>query len=306
MMKYDFIAIDFETANRDRSSACALGIVVVKNLAIIEKKSWLIRPKELYFDPWNVAIHGIDEDDVINEPEFNELWDTFRRYLEGNIIVAHNASFDISVLRHVLDEYDIPYPSLSYLCTMNIARKAWPGLINYRLDTVAEFLNINFNHHDPCEDAVACTKILQNAIYNYSPKNLDELAAKLKVKPGKLYCGGYKPCSIATYKNKCNPNNIIATTDSFDPSHPFYDKKIVFTGTLKTMTRKDAMQKVINVGGVVGNTVTTNTNYLVVGEQDYEKLRGKNISNKMKQAIKFIEQGAGIEVITEDNFLKML
>lgn len=308
MMGYDFVAIDFETANGDRSSACALGVVVVKNLEIVEKKSWLIRPKELYFDPWNIAIHGIDEEDIINEPEFNELWDTFRNYLEGNIIVAHNASFDISVLRHVLDKYDIPYPSFSYLCTMNIARKTWPGLINYRLDTVAEYLDIKFNHHNPREDAVACAKIIQNSVYCFNAKSLDELIANLEVKPGKLFCRGYKPCSIAkpstsnTYKLK----SISSTTNNFDPNHSFYGKKVIFTGTLHTMVRKDAMQKVVNVGGLIGNTVATDTNYLVVGEQDYRRLRGKNMSNKMKQAIKLIKEGQEIEIITEDDFLRLL
>src|SRR5258708_29940155 len=107
----EFVAIDFETANEMRCSPCAFAAAIVSNGELIAKHSWLIRPKELRFDPYNTWIHGITEDDVADAPEFNELWDeTFRPILEcGSVVIAHNASFDMSVLRHTLLEYGIPF-----------------------------------------------------------------------------------------------------------------------------------------------------------------------------------------------------
>lgn len=124
----DFVSIDFETANNKRSSACSLGLVDVKSGEIIQKKSWLIRPEPLYFDSWNTKIHGIAEDYVKNKPTFQYYWEDIKEYLDGKTVVAHNASFDMSVLRNVLDLYNIEYPEFKYLCTYKIAMKTCSSL----------------------------------------------------------------------------------------------------------------------------------------------------------------------------------
>ena len=105
-------------ANASRSSACSIGITVFKDNKPVEEKYWLIRPEPLYFTPINISVHGIREADVINEKTFAELWPDIQPYLEGNLVVAHNASFDFSVLRNTLDLYGIDYPELKYACTM--------------------------------------------------------------------------------------------------------------------------------------------------------------------------------------------
>ncbi len=192
-MKYT--VIDFETANSKRSSACALGIVVVENGQIIDKIAYLIKPSDMYFEGMNIGIHGIYPEDVINEPTFDILYETvFRKYLENQLVVAHNASFDMSVLRACLKEYDIPFPSLDYLCTVKIARKLWPDLQKHSLDVVSNFLNFNFKHHDAYDDARACANIMITGCYEQN-KSPYELAQLLNIKVGKLFLNGYKPCS---------------------------------------------------------------------------------------------------------------
>ena len=158
----DFVSIDFETANEARSSPCSIGLVTVRDGRVVDKTSMLIRPKELYFNPFNVSIHGITEDDVRDQPEFPDVWEGpkgIRNRLENQFVVAHNAGFDMSVLRHTLLEYEIPFPEFDYSCTRIIAFKTWPGLSSYSLDSVAEMLSISFNHHDALEDALACAEI---------------------------------------------------------------------------------------------------------------------------------------------------
>ena len=103
----NFIAIDFETANEKRCSPCSIGIVVVKNGQVVEELHHLIRPKEMRFMPINIGIHGIRPAMVENELEFDKVWEKIKDYFQGNLVIAHNASFDISVLRNTAELYNI-------------------------------------------------------------------------------------------------------------------------------------------------------------------------------------------------------
>lgn len=188
----NFTAIDFETANAKRNSACSLGLVRVKNGIIIESKDWLISPPELYFHPMNVNIHGIREKDVENKPSFNYIWEEVEKYIDGNMVIAHNASFDISVLRACMETYGIPLPEFDYLCTVQISKNIWPGMPNHKLNTLAHLFDISLKHHDALEDTLACAKIAIKACQATKSKNLNDLAKQLKIAPGKVFSGGYK------------------------------------------------------------------------------------------------------------------
>jgi len=300
-----FAAIDFETANSDRASACALGIVLVENLKIVGKKYWLIKPHELYFDPFNVSIHGITEDDVRDKPEFNELWPEIRQYLDKNLVIAHNASFDISVLRHVLDHYEIEYPEFFYSCTWYISKKIWLGLNSYCLDNIANHLSIDFLHHNAEEDAKACSLIAIKACNYHNVKSFEELINLIQLKNGYLRANEYNPVGgFSSYHGlrvkDCNPE-----TDNFNESCPMFNRSFVFTGTLGSMTRKEAVQKVVNYGGICHQAVREDTDYLVIGIQDYKKLKDGKRSNKMIEAGDLVNRGFNIEVIKEDDFLRM-
>jgi DNA polymerase-3 subunit epsilon len=196
------VAIDFETANSQRSSACSLGVAVVDSGKLVERRSWLIRPQELYFEPFNTYIHGISEEDVRDELEFDGIWDEIRPYLMNNLVLAHNASFDFSVLRHVLDDYGLEYPAFDYLCTVAISRKVWPHLERHKLNFVAEHLDIELDHHDAEEDAVASALIGAYACQEQGVAHVRELAKKLGLKIGRLYPGGYESSSAGRKSQK--------------------------------------------------------------------------------------------------------
>ena len=193
----NFTVIDFETANSKRASACSIGIVKVVDGKIVEKKEWLIKPKELKFNSMNIGIHGIRPEDVEGEPEFNELYETiFKDYFEDQLIIAHNASFDMSVLRKTLDLYNIEYPTFDYICTVKVAQKTWPSLFNHKLDTLSDFLNFKFKHHDALDDSLACANVLINACKKEGVNSPLELVDKLGIQLGKVFPKGYKACSI--------------------------------------------------------------------------------------------------------------
>lgn len=198
----NFVAIDFETANSDRDSACALGIVCVSQGEIVKQEYHLICPPRLAFNPFNVAIHGITEKDVVDKPRFHELWPSIQHYFEGNYILSHNASFDMSVLRNCLDFYEIPYPNFDYGCTLIMARKHWPDLTCHKLDAVAASIDIEFNHHHALDDAFACAQIALQVFRNHQVSDLKDLSSALGFSIGSLYPGGYKPASTRN-KSSC-------------------------------------------------------------------------------------------------------
>jgi len=182
----DWAAIDFETANANRTSACALGLVVVQEAQVAKQRSWLIRPSKICFDLNNVMIHGITADSVADKPTFAELWDEVHSEIQGMPLVAHNASFDVSVLRHALDDYKIPYPELDYYCSRAIARALWTALPSYGLELVSHCLGLPFKHHAVEEDAMACAAIVLRGCSEVGVKDLTQLADHLMIRCGHL------------------------------------------------------------------------------------------------------------------------
>lgn len=194
-----FTAIDFETANSNSGSICAVGLVVVENESILEKKYWLVRPhRDMdYFDPFNIMIHGITPAMVRDADTFDALYPTeILPRIGGTLIAAHNAAFDMSALRHVLDAYRIEYPSSRYICTCKAAQKTWEHLENHKLDTVAGHLRFDFCHHNALEDALACAHVLIAVEREKNAFTPEALGATLGIRIGSLTPCGYSPCSV--------------------------------------------------------------------------------------------------------------
>ena len=156
----NFVALDFETATHEINSACELGICVVENSEIVETKTWLIKPPSFpYFNPHNINVHGIYPKDVAHAPTFDEIWYEIEDLLYGNLMIAHNASFDAGVLRSCLDYYGIFKPKTEYLCSIQIAKKSWKNLTSYGLKNLANCHDIQFTHHRAGADAEVCAKL---------------------------------------------------------------------------------------------------------------------------------------------------
>ncbi|MDL2228409.1 3'-5' exonuclease [Odoribacter sp. OttesenSCG-928-L07] len=161
----DFVAIDFETANKNRSSICSLGIVIVENGEIIDKIYRLVRPSPNFYSYWNTQIHGITFHDTCEQPEFPDVWYDIKHRIDGFPFVAHNSPFDEGCLKAVHDLYGMTYPGYKFHCTCRSARKAYPHLINHKLGTVAEYIGFDLhNHHHALADAEACAEIAKLVI----------------------------------------------------------------------------------------------------------------------------------------------
>ena len=307
-----FVAIDFETANEKRSSACSIGYAIVEKGEIVSTGHHLIKPEPFYFDPYNTYLHGIDEDQVVDKPNLIEVWNKIYPLFKDKIIVAHNASFDMSVLRHGFNEFNVEYPNFNYICTYKLAQKTWLNEINYKLDTLADKFNFEFNHHNAEEDSIVAAKVLMECLKAHNADDINSLLDVLDLKYGKLLSNTYTPFSISKKNSKSGyrenlVKDLSATVDTFDEDNEFFEKKVIFTGTLQSMSRKDASQIILNLGGIIGNGVTKDTDFLVLGDQDYRQLaKGSTMSSKMKKAYQYHEKGTGIQIISEDDFLRMI
>lgn len=159
----NFNAIDFETTNKGKGSANALGIAVVRDGEIVERRSWLINPKArvwLFID-----YNGITPEMVANKPTFGEIWTEVKPYIHNQTLVAHNGyDFDFPVLEAVIDRYKITDDVyIKTIDTLPISRQVF-SLYNYKLSTICTHLNIPLNHHEPESDAVACAEILLHCL----------------------------------------------------------------------------------------------------------------------------------------------
>jgi len=154
-----WVAIDFETATREPTSACALGVALIDGLEVLETASWLIRPPFNEYEFWNTHVHGISAEDTELAPEFDELWWEIGPLLHGRKLLAHNASFDMRVLAALIESRGLTAPRYEYACTVTLARRALPQLPKHTLDAVCDHCGIPLVHHDPASDATACAHV---------------------------------------------------------------------------------------------------------------------------------------------------
>ena len=302
----DFITIDFETATSERDSPCEVGLTFVKDRQIVETKSWLIKPRYSEFDYFNILIHGIRPQYVADKPEFNELWVELKPLIEDQFIIAHNASFDISVLRRTLQSYQLPFPALNYACSYIFSKSLWPGLPAYDLKTLCKINHIDLNHHSAGADSKATAELALKAFDLTGVNSIDDFPEKLKISVGQLYDGGYRASETKRIYKPTDITKIIGDPAKLNPESIFYGRTVVITGTLSSMVRASAHQAIADVGGNIGGNVTRETDFLIVGQQDYRVVGDDGMSGKQEKAVKLIEKGAMLEILSEDDFLRNL
>ncbi|WP_168200387.1 3'-5' exonuclease [Protaetiibacter larvae] len=177
-MPLDFTAIDFETANGSSASACSVGLVKVRDGQIVDRIGWLIQPPpgHDHFVEWNTRIHGIRADDVIGAPGWVDQLPDLLEFAGRDILVAHNAGFDMGVIRAACAATGLEVPSYTYMCSLQLARKTY-HLESYRLPMVAMAAGFeDFPHHDAVADAEACAAIMIHAADRHGAIDLPELA----------------------------------------------------------------------------------------------------------------------------------
>lgn len=193
----DYTAIDFETANRSRGSPCSVGLVRIRGGVAVEEQHWLMRPPEGldYFEPRNVVLHRITPEMVTDQPRWLERLPDILDFVGGDVVVAHNAAFDTSVIRGACDADGVPWPEFDYLCTCVMAKQAL-SLSSYRLPFVLRALgNSIADHHNALADARGVVEVIAGLANRSGVNDLQALAQTLGVSPGAVRCDCYWGCT---------------------------------------------------------------------------------------------------------------
>lgn len=288
----DFIAIDFETANFKRSSACQIGLAKVVDNHIVETKSFFIKPEPNYYEPFNTRIHGINSSKTDDAPSFKELWAReLKEYLCGYKLIAHNAPFEKSVFNALSTIYPIDVPEMIY-DTVRLSRYYCSELFNFRLDTVCEYLGIRLdNHHNAEDDAIACANILLTISCNEGNDDIDALYEKT-----------YSRCASRLNSTSSELFNEAEVLQYHVDDDCVRGKAFCFTGELSFIRREVAARVIERAGGIFKTSVSRNVDFLVVGDLS---LFGGN-SGKMRKLQELREKGHSIEILTESQFSEMV
>ncbi|MBD3942347.1 3'-5' exonuclease [Microbacterium sp. NEAU-LLC] len=198
-MALDFTAIDFETANSSNASACAVGLVRVRDGEVVDKTGWLIRPPaghDVFFD-LNVRIHGIQPEDVVDAAGWSEQLADLVAFTGDDVLVAHNAGFDMAVIKRACDATGDECPPYRYACSLQVARKVY-RLDSYRLPFVAAEAGFaDFPHHNATADALACAHVMMDAAHRVGAGTITELAEAVGVRVSQIATADAPPVSFA-------------------------------------------------------------------------------------------------------------
>ena len=154
-----FVCFDVETPNARNDRMSAIGITVVDDGVVTEEFFSYVNPEEP-FDAFNTELTGISAETVASAPTFRELWPEIKGLMSSGVLVAHNAPFDMGVLKKCLKDYGIVWKDrASYICTVRIGRKILPD-ISHRLNEMCRYYGIGLDHHKADSDSRACAEIL--------------------------------------------------------------------------------------------------------------------------------------------------
>lgn len=312
----DFIAIDFETATSELSSACSIGLAFVDGLKVIGSEYYLIKPPNLKFDERNIKINGITPESVQNSPDFSALWNRIKGHFCGHtVIVAHNASFDMSVLHGTLTYYSLPMPRFPYTCSIELSNKVCEGGISQSLSARADYFNIAMGtHHNAEDDAKTCAQIILSSIYKYdlfslaglmaltgvAPKDFAQLKPYNPFKSKKTFVGNKPSWSGTQYESLDikSINSIPATKET-----QFTGLSYVLTGNFTHISKKQIGETMATWGATLKGSVSSKTNILIAGTQNADVVGEDGLSTKEKKAYDLIAAGYDILIMSEQDFI---
>lgn len=283
----DYIVLDIETTGLDPKfdEIIEIGAIKVINGEIVDEFSELVKPS-CSITPFISSITGITNEMLENAKNINQVLPRFLDFVKDMTIVGHNVNFDINFIYDYALYISKKIFSNNYIDTLRFSRKLFTNLHDHRLQTISQYLNLQEeNYHRAsydCKTTLNIYKYIQQFIID---NNIDIL---------KLFTP--KPTE------KLKAENIKTENKIFDESHVFYHKNCVFTGSLQ-ISRKEAMQKIVDLGGFCQDNITKDTHFLILGNKDYQS---ENKSAKHRKAEQFILEGLDIKIISENVFMDLV
>jgi len=289
----NYIIFDIETTGLDSSydEIIEIGAIRIENNKVVSKFQSLVKPN-IEIDDYISELTGITNDMVKDAPKIEDVLPQFMEFVGNEILIGHNVNFDINFIYDNLYINNYKVLKNDFIDTMRLARKLLPELPHHRLIDLADYFNIDFsNNHRALRDCEITLSIYENL----------KLLAIEKYGDSDNFKDAFKKHSSAI-----KAKDIVTTNTEFDIDNLFYGKYVAITGTLEKLQRKEAMQIIVDLGGYCEDNVTKKTNYLILGNNDYNPiLRGKK-SSKLIKAEKLKLDGNDIEIISENVFYDII
>lgn len=312
----NYTVIDIETTGLDPNFDSIIEIAAIKvvNNSIESTFSSLVKPPVIKYDEEYDDCNFLSDDDghkyyyvddyisklthITNEmldtaPEVKDVLDNFVNFISDDILVGHNVNFDINFLYDNLLDYCDYKLTNNFIDTLRLCRRLHKELTHHRLSDMVEFYKIDTSSaaHRALSDCETTNKLFERLHDSMLEQfeSLDNFKLSLKRK-----------------RKTLDVNSITTSNENFNTLHPLYRKVCCFTGKLENLQRKDAMQLVVDLGGIVANSVTKKTNYLILGNNDYCPTIKDGKSSKQKKAEKLKLSGQDIDIISENTFYEML
>ena len=279
MNEKTFVAIDFETATLQHPRhICQIGLVFVKDGEIVDRIMRYVQPPENYIDKFLTSrIHRITPEMTLGKQSFPEVWSEIRDYFKNYLVVAHNSSFDETVLYENLEYHGISEELDFFECTFTI--------FGYGVDALCEGFGIDsFNHHDALFDAECCARFYLNHLDGINP---DWDLVKERVQMNKVY-----------FHDPLKGDVLKKELSGADPENPFYNKKVVVTGLFDTIERIELGDKLKSMGADVDGGIGKKTDYVLTGREAGPA--------KMRKIEELNSQGYNIVKIYEDELKSIL
>lgn len=299
------LAIDFETANASNNTACSIGFALLEHGEITLSEEILINP-ESHFSDKNIEIHNITPKMVKDKEIFPVVWKEVSKLIDDNtLVIAHNTSADMVILSKLAGKYNMAVKDFPYLCTVEAYKKNG-SFSKFGLKSIANELGLDFEHHNAKEDALVCLKIFMNLLDDkkFITKEFIEKTLGLKTKRFAVREEDKSFKRKFFKQNTFKASDITTTNTEFDENHPVYKKIFVTTGDLVNIDKKDAAQRVVDLGGTFKDGFIKATDYLVVGLNEYKEPSIN--TTKYTKAMEKINKGGVIEIINEEEFLNLL
>lgn len=284
-----FTVIDLETTGLTPlyDKIIEVSAIKVRHGKITDQFSSLVNQKDVYIDGYITALTGITQEMLDNSPSIEDVFPKYIEFISGDIVLGHNVNFDVNFIYDECRKEGLPDFKNDFVDTMRLSRRLHPEFKHHRLKDLSNRYKLNPSGSH--RGLVDCETTL--------------LAFDAVKKDAMTQHGSIKAFIDSLFKKA---SEITAHTDIFDESHPLYQKICVFTGKLERMTRTEAMQIVADLGGINGKSVTKETNYLILGNNDYctSIKDGKSIKQKKAEQLKL--EGQDIEILSEDTFYDMI
>lgn len=264
--------------------------VRVREENITDTYSTLIKPLNPV-DEFITELTGITNEMLEDQPSIEDVAINILEFLGDDILLGHNVHFDINFLYDKFEDVLNINLKNDFVDLLRFSRRIFTDFKNHWLVTIARELKVPqsvwHRAEADCNTTIAC--------FEKCRKHVQENNIEIDALFGKR-----------NNNHKLRASMIVSKTDEYDIDHPLYGKTCVFTGVLEKMLRRDAMQNVVNLGGRCKDTVTNDTDILVLGNNEYCSTIKDGKSNKQKRAEGLILRGHDLKIIPEDVFYDLL